>query len=237
MARTRGSHCSPTRDPLALLSQQCQRPQLRGPPLSRRGTGARAGEGRLQGRRGTRAHRKLLGRSVPNFPARSRALAPYLARPGARGRRRAQSLRRRRRRRAAVAGRARGGSPGSAAPARSPFAEALTKIGIPAAGWGARRTRRPRSPPRAEPRSPQTRCLAHRVRAPAPALPCLGMSGDTRGRGSPPAGKGRGVRTDPSESCPRLGGRCCSETPDSPARSHLQASRLDFKGARLNAYI
>lgn len=133
---------------------------------------------------------------------------------------RAPSLGRRRRRRGAAARRARGGSPGGAARASSRLAAALTKIGIAAAGWGARRTRRRRLPRGRSPAPRRPAARARRVRAPAhppPALPCLDMSGEARA-GIAPRRRGQGTGTDP-RSRPRRAAQgwesCCAATPGS----------------------
>lgn len=133
---------------------------------------------------------------------------------------RAPSLGRRRRRRGSAARRARGGSPGGAARASSPLAAALTKIGIAAAGWGARRTRRRRLPRGRSPAPRRPAAPARRVRAPAhppPALPCLDMSGEARALISPRR-RGQGTGTDP-HSRPRRAAQgwesCCAATPGS----------------------
>lgn len=229
----------PPADRLALLSKQCQRPQLRGRAPSGRGTGARRAKGSCKDRAPQVAW--LLGAQLSRAAGRSGSFLTLRV-PGAeRRRRRAQSLRRRQRRgAAAAAGRAHGGSPGGAARASSPLADALTKIGIAAAGWGARRTRRPRSPPRAEPRAPQTRGRDRRVSAPCSRASLFGHEWGRAHAARPPlerAGEWRQTRGELPEALRALLRRDTGQPSltRGPQRPHLQAARLDFKEASLSA--
>lgn len=193
--------CTRSPGPATSLFRQRQRAPRRARALSGRGTRARAGGGRLRGRREARRS-AIRGPTCPLEPAPPLLLTRVRARAA------------RSKLATAAARRAPGGSPGGAAPGQLPgSAAALTKIGIAAGGRGARRTRRlglprGRSPAPRRPAGPGLR-----VRAPASRASLFGQERGTRARGRQErSGEGDGPQVLPEQP----GSPACRVRPGDP---------------------